>query len=301
AGTTVMVTDATVQAEGRTWVPVVTPDGRLAGYVAADFLAPAQEATPAAGALPVTPGPAECRAEPRPVAEVLAINAEATPTAGRAETETFEVPVGAPVDTETVAGVTATVREVFACFNAGDVRRAFSLLTDERIRDFVEEDPISEEELRGFLEATPEAVPAEQQLTLLAVSDVTELEDGRVGAFVVTTDPLAGPDTIYVVVVQADDRWLVDDVIEFLAGGEGGEATPTPQPDPSPTTVRTVTAGNLRAAPSRQAAIVTVLAAGTELTVTGATERAEGRTWVPVVTPDGRLTGYVAADFLAPA
>jgi hypothetical protein len=263
--------------------------------------APAQEATPAAGAFPVTPAPAECRAAPRPVEEILALNAEATPTAGRADPETVEVPVGAPADAETVAGVTATVREVFACFNAGDVRRAFSLLTDERIRAFLGEDPIPEEVLGGFLETAPEAVPAEQRLTLLAVSDVSELEDGRVGAFVVTTDPLAGPDTVYILFAQADDRWLVDDVVEFLTGDEGGEATPAPRPDPAAATVTTVAAVNLRAAPSGEAAIVTVVAAGTELTVTGATERAEGRAWVPVATPDGRFAGYVAADFLEPA
>lgn len=190
----------------------------------------AQEATPAAGTFPITPDPAECQEEVRPIQEFLAINAAATPTGGMAETETVEVPVGPPADAETVAGVTATVRELFACFNAGDFARAFSLVTDDVIRSFAEEEPIPEEELRGFLEATPEAVPAEQQSTILVISDVMELEDGRVGAFVASTDPFVGPDTLYFVFVQEDDRWLIADFIEFLEPGEegdGGEGTPT--------------------------------------------------------------------------
>ena len=58
---------------------------------------------------------------------------------------------------------------------------------------------------------------------------------------------------------------------------------------------------NLRAAPSRQADVVTELAAGTPLTVTGAAEEGQGLVWVPVVSSDGTLVGYVAADFLTPA
>ncbi|MDP9367784.1 MAG: SH3 domain-containing protein [Chloroflexota bacterium] len=66
-------------------------------------------------------------------------------------------------------------------------------------------------------------------------------------------------------------------------------------------TVVTTDAVNLRTGASQQAEIATELAAGTKLTVTGATEQAEGFTWVPVATLDGQLAGYVAADFLAQA
>jgi len=65
--------------------------------------------------------------------------------------------------------------------------------------------------------------------------------------------------------------------------------------------VVTIDAVNLRDGPSRQAGVVTELAAGTALAVTDAVVAAQGVTWVPVVTPDGRFAGYVAADFLAPA
>ncbi len=193
-------------------------------------VARAQEATPTAGTFPITPDPAECQAEARDVEELIGLAAGATPAGGTTEAETVEVPVGVAADAEQVAGVTATTREIFACFNAGDFARALSLVTDDVIRRFGEEDPVSEEELRGFLETTPEAVPAEQQSTILVISDIMELEDGRVGAFVASTDPFVGPDAIYFVFVQEDGRWLVADFIDFLdpaGGGEGGEGTPT--------------------------------------------------------------------------
>ncbi len=54
---------------------------------------------------------------------------------------------------------------------------------------------------------------------------------------------------------------------------------------------------NLRAAPSRRADIVTTLAAGTPLTVTGQVRSKQGIDWYPVATIEG-ATGYVASQFL---
>ena len=177
----------------------------------------AQDATPAASTFPITPDPAECQVEARPVEDFLAAAAGATP--GAAAETVVEVPLGDAADAETVAGVTVTLREVLACFNAGEFSRALGLFSDNALRRFGQEEPLSEEELRGFLEATPQAVPAEQRSTLHALTDVMELEDGRVGALLITTDAVVGTDTIYVVLVQEDGRWLVDDIIEFLEPG----------------------------------------------------------------------------------
>ncbi len=72
-------------------------------------------------------------------------------------------------------------------------------------------------------------MPAAQRSTILAIADVMALEDGRVGAFVATTDPFVGPDTAYLVFVQEDGRWLADDIVEFLVPDEEeAEGTPTP-------------------------------------------------------------------------
>ncbi len=192
----------------------------------------AQEATPgtAADQFPLTPDPAECQVEPRDMEEFVGIAAEATPTGGMTGTGTVEVPVGELADAETVAAVTAVTREIYACFNAGDFRRAFSLLTDDAVRGFAEVDPIPEEELRGFLGATPEAVPAESRGSILAITDVVLLADGRVGALVASVDPTQpeeGLTTVHLTFVEEVGRWLVDDFVEFHTHPEEeGEATP---------------------------------------------------------------------------
>ena len=189
----------------------------------------AQEATPAAGGFPITPDPTECQVEARTVDEFVAVLGAATPTTPDLVGTTVEVPLGEAADAETVAGVTTTIREILACFNAGDFSRALSLFSSEAINRIAAEDPITEEELRSFLEATPQAAPAGQQSTLLALTDVMELEDGRVGALMATTDPFVGPDTAYIIFVQENDRWRIDEIIEFLdpnAGGQEAEATP---------------------------------------------------------------------------
>ena len=84
--------------------------------------------------------------------------------------------------------------------------------------------------MRGFLGATPEAVPAAGRSTILAITDVVLLADGRVGALVASTDPMAEEEettTMHLTFEQADGRWLVDDFVEFHTHPEEeGEATP---------------------------------------------------------------------------
>ena len=56
-----------------------------------------------------------------------------------------------------------------------------------------------------------------------------DLGDGRVGAFLVTTDPFTGTGMIYVIFIQEANRWLIDKIIEFRVlggGGEDAEGTP---------------------------------------------------------------------------
>ena len=170
----------------------------------------AQEATPAAGAFPITPDPTECQVEPRSVEAFQAIRAETTPTAVAALATAVEVPLGQAADAEIVAGVITTVREALACGAAGDVHRVYSLYSEDAIR------MVPEVVMDAILTWTPEAVPAEERVTLLAVTDVMALGDGRVGAFLVRTHPVSGPDTIYVTFVNEDGRWLVDDLVHFL-------------------------------------------------------------------------------------
>lgn len=185
----------------------------------------AQEGTPAAGenAFPLVADPALCTGEPRSTDDLLDLwfpeggspVAEATDGEDEPPTE-VTIPVGAPVDDEAVmAGVTATIHEVFSCFAAGDVPRAYALFTDDLARQFGPEPGQTREDAIAFVEATPVPAPEEEQGRILAITDVMLLDDGRVGAFVVDE---AG--TAYVIFEQTGDRWLVDEVIEFSFGEE---------------------------------------------------------------------------------
>lgn len=117
------------------------------------------------------------------------------------------------------------------------------------------------------------------------------------------TDP-ANPDTDGDGVSDGDEVTAGTDTAEESSGDvEAGDSSTGSAAFPEGSTVVTTEAVNLRVSPSRQAELVTELAAGTVATVTGPVEQAQGLDWVPVTveTPDGTLAGYVAADFITPA
>ena len=215
----------------------------LAALGIAASIAPvaAQDATPGAGAaqFPISPDPADCTVEPRSADELLAlwygpdgspVAAAATPAAE--ERTSVTIPLGPRADEATAAAVAATVSEVFACFEAGDALRAYALFTDDLARQFGPEPGTPREEAEAFLaapmddEATPEGEPVGGEAAgaqILAVTDVMELEDGRVGAFIVSRE--AGQlDTVYVAFEWQSARLLADELIDFAPiGGEEGE------------------------------------------------------------------------------
>lgn len=172
---------------------------------------------------PVTPDPAACTVEPRSTESLAALLG--TPVAGDApagsaqlpEPIVASVPVGQPADEKVTEDVIVTVAEFYACFNAGDSRRAFALASDAFLQRYVENNALTADEIAALI-AEPEPVPVEVQATILAVTDVTVLPDGRVGAFVVTTSEWRGLDTGYLLFVQQGERWLLDEAIPFLAG-----------------------------------------------------------------------------------
>ncbi|MBA2596979.1 MAG: nuclear transport factor 2 family protein [Chloroflexia bacterium] len=176
----------------------------------------AQDATPATGL--GEPDPAECTVEPRPMSffeefvgtptAEQAARTEATPDAG------FRMPDGTPADEDTVAAVLGTVRQLGACINAGDFLGGYgALFTEDFIRDDLESSgPLAAEELS----LTPEPMPAEMRVSLLAVVDVRVLPDGRVAGLFDIQDPFAeppGPSRFYWEFVKEDGRWLIDEQI----------------------------------------------------------------------------------------
>jgi hypothetical protein len=79
-------------------------------------------------AISATPGPGTPPAPPPPAAL-------ATPG--------MQLPEGEPADPATMAAVTATIREFVACDNAGDPRRQFAFYTDNVLREFETQAPLS--------------------------------------------------------------------------------------------------------------------------------------------------------------
>jgi hypothetical protein len=177
---------------------------------------------PASGAheFPLVADPALCTGEPRDTEELLNLwfPVDGTPVVGSWDEMPTEatIPLGPRIEDEAIiAAVTTTVHEVFSCFAAGDVGRAFARFTDDLSTQFGPEPGTSREDAQAFLEATPMPEAPEEQTQILAITDVMQLEDGRVGAFAV--DEVG---TAYVIFEQVGDRWLVDEVIEFSFGDE---------------------------------------------------------------------------------
>jgi len=166
----------------------------------------------------VTPSPSECGVTQRSVNQIR--DFFATPDGAQMETNRSSqmdivVPVGEPVDAVTSADVLATLRELFACYNAGEMRRAFALMTDAYLQEYAARALLLPEDVDYFL-GDPRPAPANERFSLAAVSDITLLDDGRVGAFVVSSHPIVGVDTEYMILALQDGRWLIDEVFLFV-------------------------------------------------------------------------------------
>jgi hypothetical protein len=206
-----------------------------AAMLTAAIPAVAQDASPAAGA-----SGAACTVEPRDVEELIGFyfgpegTPLATPTITTVESEA-ELPQGEPVDPAVEEAVNATVTELFACFDAGQYARAFALMTDDMARQFGPDlsnpDEDTPEEVRALLEAQLAGTPVadepgmEQGASTDAGRgrDIRVLDGGRVGG--VWT--IYG-DSVFIVLEQQDDRWLLDEIIDIAEGDSAMGGTPTP-------------------------------------------------------------------------
>ena len=184
----------------------------------------AQTATPAA--YPVAPDPRECVIEPAPVEQIMAILG--TPVAETGDSATPFVPqAGAPADAETSAEVVATLRQVFACANAGDPLRVASLFTDDFVRNFF--GGVPREDLLDYLAIPPQPLPEDQKRIIIGFGEVQMLPDGRAGVVIVLDEPedprTEEPD--FAILEDVEGRWLVDELHED-GGDTGTPATGTP-------------------------------------------------------------------------
>ncbi|HEY7032118.1 MAG TPA: hypothetical protein VH482_12345 [Thermomicrobiales bacterium] len=198
----------------------------------------AQDATPIPGPPPgtIVPDPSECTVEPRPLSFFAQL--AATPQALPADADQrfskptdqerpWTMPPGSPADPDTVAAVTATLRQALACLNANDPLRFLSLFSDDMLRLFFAQSPIPPDAIPQ-LAATPVASPPDQWLGYLSVHDARVLPDGRVAALAEDYDPTEPPfgmGTDFAIFVKVGNTWLIDSLIEHVK--IVGEGTPT--------------------------------------------------------------------------
>jgi hypothetical protein len=181
---------------------------------------------------PVAPDPSECLVRPLAIDAVARIvgtplpGADAPGPPASASPAAFTIPPGVPANSATAAEVIATLRQVFACTNGGQVLRVYALFTDEFIREFFAQTPLTPE-VAAFLAATPRPLPEEQRRIIRGFGDVQILDDGRAGVLIILDEPddprAEEPD--YAILARVDDRWLVDEIHEDSGKTDG---TPTP-------------------------------------------------------------------------
>jgi hypothetical protein len=184
--------------------------------LAATLLTPATRlVTPPAP--PAAVPAAACTVAPRTagaVAEIVATadRAKATPLPS---TAAYTQPAGVPADAATVAGVTATVRQLAACVNAGDFMRFLALFTDDALRRYAADLalPLKADDPR----ITPDP-STNDRVAVEGVADVLVLPDGRVSALVKLPNLTAASSpaadlTLQLIFVHQDDRWLIDELV----------------------------------------------------------------------------------------
>ena len=171
----------------------------------------AQSATPAA--YPVAPDPSECKVRPASPEEISTILGTKVPEPAASPTP-FVIPPAKPANTETSTEVIATLRQLFACANAGDALRVASFYTDDFVRDFFGGVPTGD--LMEFLSVPPQPLPAAQKRNIIRFERVQILPDGRAGV-VIVLDELDDPrieEPDFAILEQVEGRWLVDEIHE---------------------------------------------------------------------------------------
>lgn len=172
-----------------------------------------------------TPRPQSCDVERRSPEEILTLTSPGSENGTLGSGRLIQpLPVGTPADVAASAGVSATISQLEACINDGQVFRAMALFSDEALRRM----PISEEAAAEFsmmATGTPIPVPPGERSVFIGPWHVERLPDGRVLAAVVwfgsETDSCINPKRINALVfIEQDGQWLIDERIEDVADGE---------------------------------------------------------------------------------
>lgn len=163
--------------------------------------------TPTAATPPAVP----CRTPARSFDNLRALFA--TPVVPAPRPTPGVLPRGVPADQETVAGITATVHELVACWDAGALPRAYGLYTDDYLRRLMARQGPPDRAAYDFF-ATPGASAGAEQTVIVSIDAVRILPTGQVGSIVVLRYPSLPIDkTFFFVFARAGDHWLIADIL----------------------------------------------------------------------------------------
>ena len=173
------------------------------------------------------PGPEECVIDPVETDSFVQdlIAAAATPVAEDVPlmVESIdELPAGDTPSDEEAEGALTTVRELFACVNAGKLGSVLALFTPNALATLlfgvagIDAASMAEEEIAAtvalfaaFLESSATAMEADQQARIGEIQDVRKLPDGRI--LIVISGSAIDTDAVgYAILREVGDRWLVD-------------------------------------------------------------------------------------------
>jgi hypothetical protein len=129
--------------------------------------------------------------------------------------------------------VKEVVREFIACLNGNDAARAAALVTEGGLVGFFGSAAADDSSEVQAPEGTPVARDESALLRLRAVTDISVLDDGRLGAFVLMNDPMVrgGGQTLLFIFADEGDGPAIDSVLGFsvvVPAGAGADATPAP-------------------------------------------------------------------------
>ncbi|MDQ3045316.1 MAG: hypothetical protein M3R06_09255 [Chloroflexota bacterium] len=186
----------------------------------------AQDATPTS--TPEIPDVSLCQIAPRSQESLEGLRtAAAAATPSPNQEPLTELPAGEPASESTIAGMTDALREVYACRNAGDFLRIYSLYSEPYLQArFTEQPPPPWD--GGLYDAlgTPQPVSADQQFAILSLSDARQFDGGRAGFVAILHVPGANPETLtlFITFVREGDRWLIDSSVPIAPNTDS--ATP---------------------------------------------------------------------------
>jgi hypothetical protein len=174
----------------------------------------------------IAPKPDECVVEPRKFQ-----SPEGTPVAAAAGVLPGPASIadGEPASDEQGSAVNGLVLEALACRNAGDLRRAYALMSDRLIAEMLGGEAGPAPELLYLLENRSERLGRTERLELVAIDRIELLADGRIRATVTTRNVTTiFEDLILFVPNASGDGWLIDQSIVVARLPRAG--TPIAQP-----------------------------------------------------------------------